>query len=172
VSRPFPNPHRKLESHTKKPLASGLLEGSTGVPPSLRFVAAVYDCRIGAPCVHRQPLQSRAAARSCTQGRVGAPSLTHLRGSAAIATRKNAAGAAEKRVKPEVDPKGFALPRGIVAAVYDCRIGGLSGAHRDAAIATAPIPRFYRAAPVRNSFASISSNAVIASRNSARKASA
>ena len=30
--------------------------------------------------------------------------LTHLRGSAAIATRRNAAGAAEKWVKPEVDP--------------------------------------------------------------------
>jgi len=63
--------------------------------------------------------------------------LTHLRGSAAIATRRNAAGAAEKWVKPEVDPpKRIALPRGIVAAVYDCRIGGLSGAPRDAATAT------------------------------------
>ena len=33
--------------------------------------------------------------------------------------------------------QGLALPRGSVAAVYDCRIGGPSGAHRDAATATA-----------------------------------
>lgn len=32
-SRPFPNPHSKLESHTKIQLVSGPLEGSTGVPP-------------------------------------------------------------------------------------------------------------------------------------------
>jgi len=37
-------------------------------------------------------------------GRVGAPSLTHLRGAAAIASKRNADGAAEKWVKPEVDP--------------------------------------------------------------------
>ncbi len=31
----------------------------------------------------------------------------------------------------------FALPRGFVAAVYDCRIGAPPGAHRDIATATA-----------------------------------
>ena len=38
------------------------------------------------------------------QGRGGAPSLTHSCGGAAIASRRNAAVAAEEWVKPEVDP--------------------------------------------------------------------
>lgn len=33
ASSPFPNPHSKLEYHTKIQLVSGPLEGSTGVPP-------------------------------------------------------------------------------------------------------------------------------------------
>ena len=47
------------------------------------------------PGSHRQPLQSRAAARSSIQGRVGAPPLTHLRGKAAIASRQRRRCAAE-----------------------------------------------------------------------------
>jgi hypothetical protein len=74
------------------------------------------------------------------QGRVGAPSLTHLRGEASIASRRNAAlrlnlGTPTAR-HPYLGLRS-ALPRGFVAAVYDFRIGGPSGAHRDAATAIA-----------------------------------
>jgi hypothetical protein len=74
------------------------------------------------------------------QGRVGAPPLTHLRGAAAIASRRNAAlrlnlGTAAAR-HPYLGLRS-ALPRGFVAAVYDFRNGEPSGAHRDAATAIA-----------------------------------
>ena len=74
------------------------------------------------------------------QGRVGAPPLTHLRGAAAIASRRNAAlrlnlGTPTAR-HPYLGLRS-ALPRGFVAAVYDFRNGEPSGAHRAAATAIA-----------------------------------
>ena len=74
------------------------------------------------------------------QGRVGAPSLTHLRGAAAIASRRNAALRLNLGTPTARHPYlGLlsALPSGFVAAVYVCRIGGPSGAHRDATTAIA-----------------------------------
>ena len=56
-------------------------------------VAAVYDCRIGGPSrrSQRRRYSTRALAPSFTEGRGGAPPLTHLRGNAAIASSTNAA---------------------------------------------------------------------------------
>jgi hypothetical protein len=60
------------------------------------------------------------------QGRVGAPPLTHLRGGAAIASREtplarlNLGTPAARHPYLGLRP---ALPRGFVAAVYDCRFG-------------------------------------------------
>ena len=100
----------------------------------------------------RNRYSNRATARSCIQGRVGAPPLTHLRGvlakpetrsaeaGAAIASKRNADGAAETW-----DADGAAsLPRLTNRAAERVFSGCLwlpnwrrPGSHRDAATVTA-----------------------------------
>ncbi|MCX6961713.1 MAG: hypothetical protein NTZ08_04605 [Verrucomicrobia bacterium] len=101
------------------------------------FVAAVYDCRIGAPHGTHRDAATATARQRARAYRVGAPPLTHLRGvlakpetrsaeaGAAIASRRNAAGAAETWDADGAASLGLriALPRGFVATVYDCQIG-------------------------------------------------